>query len=62
MIFTITKIYKIVYKLIFNLTTKVLVTNILDSKLIFKKLIEILLFLKKNSCYASICNLTFQLC
>ena len=33
------KIYKIIFKLIFKLTIKVLFTDILDSKLISKRLI-----------------------
>ena len=34
------KIYKIIFKLIFKLTIKVLFTDILDSKLISKRLIQ----------------------
>jgi len=35
------KYYKMVSKLVFKLATKVLAINILDSKLVFKRLIEI---------------------
>jgi len=40
MISIINKIYNIVFKLVFKLTINVLATDILDSNLVFKRLIE----------------------